>query len=53
MEIQCKCGWKGESHECKTKTFGAYCGDENEPHELWGWEEWNNWACPKCESEII
>ncbi len=51
-EIKCKCGWQGYETECETKTFGAYCGNKNESPELWGWEEWTNLACPKCESEI-
>jgi len=53
MDVTCAyCGWGGNESECVCKTFGAYCGETNEPYELWGWEEWDNLACPKCEKEI-
>jgi len=43
----CSCGWSGSDIDCQTKTFGAYCGPPND-WEAWGWEEWNDLACPEC-----
>jgi len=51
-KFKCICGWKGNYSQCETKIFGGYCGKVNEPPELWGWEEWNGLACPKCGKEI-
>ncbi len=47
-----KCKWKGQEDECSIKRFGDYLGDKNEFPELWGWEEWDNFTCPKCGEEI-
>ena len=55
MKNECicpSCKWEGNYNDCKTKHFGEYCGDKNEPPEMWGWEEWDDLVCPKCEAII-
>jgi len=47
----CFCKWKGEETELIQKRFGAYCGDKDD-FDNWGWDEWENLACPKCGREI-
>jgi len=37
--------------EAKNKHFGAYCGTG--PSDNWGWEEWDDWVCPKCDNELV
>jgi len=49
--MRCSCGWEGHDSECEQKSFGAYCGDNND-WDNWGWEEWSNLACPKCGKEV-
>ena len=52
MEGFCKdCDWRGDPNDCKSKTYGAYCG-HGDNDEDWGWEEWDNLACPVCGKEI-
>lgn len=47
--MRCSCGWEGEGTDCKQKRYGEYCrGDNGE----YGWEEWDNLACPKCGKEV-
>ena len=45
--VRCNCGWKGNETECPVKHFGAWCGESND-YNTWGWEEWDDFACPKC-----
>ena len=44
------CGWSGHDTECITKHFGGYCGDG--PSDNYGWEEWDDLVCPKCETAV-
>ena len=46
-----KCKWHGAIREAKNKHFGAYCGTG--PSDNWGWEEWDDWVCPKCDNTLV
>jgi hypothetical protein len=47
--MRCSCGWIGLGTDCKLKRYGEYCRGYNEEY---GWEEWDNLACPKCGKEV-
>ena len=51
-QAKCKCGWDGTIDKCSVETFGCFCGDEGQHPDLWGWEEWDDWACPECGLEV-
>ena len=45
------CGWIGYESDCELKKQGAYCGPDDN-YDIWGWEEWEDYLCPKCDKAI-
>jgi len=45
-----KCDWNGSMGEATVKRFGAYQGSGDPDN--WGWEEWEDLVCPKCETVL-
>jgi hypothetical protein len=55
MKNECycsKCDWEGSIGEAKTKHFGAYRGTGYTDTDTWGWEEWDDLVCPKCDTVL-
>lgn len=46
------CNWEGDPIDCSLEHFGAYIGEEYQPHEEWGWEEWDDLVCPECNTIV-